>query len=83
MSVILPQMIVKNVRPWPLDCRYTVQNVHVLYAACNPFTVLGMTSIVQITTQMAAVTRAVIVRSVAGTVWTVLVTKPRSWQKGP
>lgn len=43
----------------------------------------SMTSIVQITTQMAAVTRAVIVRSVAGMVWTVLVTKLRSWQKGP
>lgn len=83
MSLILLQMIMKSVRPWPLDCRYAVQNVYVLYAACNPFAVLGMTSIVQITTQMAAVTRAAIVRSVAGTVWTVLVTKLRSWQKGP
>lgn len=76
-------MLMKNVRLWSLDCRYTVQNVYVLYAACNPFTVLGMTSIVQITMQMAAVTRAVIVKSVAGTVWTVLVTKLRSWLKGP
>lgn len=83
MSVILPQMIMKSLRLWPLDCRYTVQNAYVLYAACNPFTVLGTTSIVQITTQMAAVTRAVTVRSVAGMVWTVLVTKLRSWQKGP
>lgn len=76
-------MVMKNIRLWPLDCRYTVQNVYVLYAACNPFTVLGMTRIVQITMQMAAVTRAVIVKSVAGTVWTVLVTKLRSWLKGP
>ena len=83
MSLILLQIIIKSMRPWRLDCRYTVQNVYVLYAACNPFTVVGMTSIVQITTQMAAVTRAVTVRSVAGTVWTVLVTKLRSWQKGP
>jgi len=57
--------------------------VNVLYAACNPLAVLGMTSTVLITTEMAAVTRAVIVRSVAGTVLTVLVTKLRGWQRGP
>lgn len=56
--------------------------VYVLYAARNPLTFPGMTSIVQITTRMAAVTRAVTVRSVAGTVSTVLVTKLRSWQRG-
>lgn len=42
-----------------------------------------MTSTVQITMQMAAVTRAVTARSVAGMVWTVLATKPRSWQRAP
>lgn len=57
--------------------------MNVLYAACNPLAVLGMTSTVLITMETAAVTRAVIVRSVAGTVLTVLVTKLRGWQRGP
>lgn len=57
--------------------------MNVLCAACNLLAVLGMTSTVLITMEMAAVTRAVIVRSVAGTVLTVLVTKLRGWQRGP
>lgn len=83
MSVVLPQMMLKTVRPGPLKCGCAVQSMSVLRAAHEPLPAAGMTSTVLITTRTGAVTRAATARSAAGMGWTVPATKPRSWQRAP